>query len=37
MERLADIIKRIVEDLIKPKPTVEYLSGKTKPKPIMKE
>jgi hypothetical protein len=37
MERLADIIKRIVEDLIKPKPTVEYLSGKTKPKPMMKE
>ena len=37
MEKLGEIIKRIVEDLIKPKPTVEYLSGKTKPKPMMRE
>ena len=32
MEKLADLIEKIIDKLLKPKPTVAYLSGKGKSK-----
>jgi hypothetical protein len=32
MEKLADLIEKIIDKLLKPKPTIKYLSGKGKPK-----
>ena len=32
MEKLADLIEKIIDKLLKPKPTISHLSRKGKPK-----